>query len=87
MKKHKRRNDFYATNHKGCSITLLMRRAWWANSKGYPKHNGYCVDPAYTNSEKYQAEVKAWYDALDEKAQNFLGPLYERFANPLFPKR
>lgn len=65
-----------------CSSILLMRRAWWANSKGYPRWHGWTIDPHYVKDPDYQAQVTAWYATLDDKAKSFLGRDYARFATP-----
>ena len=74
-------------NPNRCSIVLLMRRAWWANSKGYPRFKGWTLDPAYCPDPHYQALVTAWYETLDDKAKAFLGRTYKGFANPPKPTR
>ena len=83
-----RQPDYKIAKPERCSITLLLRRAWWANDKGYPRWKGHCIDPAYVPKESYQAAVSAWYQSLDDKAKTFLGREYERMAAiPATPRK
>jgi len=63
------------------SVRLRMRRAHWAGKKAIPTHKGMVVDPVYLPRESrdlYEEKLQTWWNRLDPKAQNFLGPMYKR---------
>ena len=66
-----------------CSHLLMARRAWWANSHGWPMHKGSavaprCLAPGPARDKLQRAVNRWWWLELDDKARAFLGEQYSR---------